>query len=268
MFSQLFSIEWTRLTRRALFWVALVACALFTWLGLENFYTLNQPQLLDGTLKMPGFSFDLANSLDQITLVAQPFLVIITALMLGNDYSQRTNQHWLMRASRPASLLAKFAMLAVVTLLIMTLTLLVGGVTGWYYKTALYQAFSTANVNWVATLAAPFYMTIVTLPVLAFVLLATVATRSSFAGIAIGLGYTQFIEILMTALLYRFRWSGWIMRNLAFSATYLLNSIGNKVVDVPSHLFAPTPAFVIAAIYTLIFLCTALWLYRRQDAGG
>jgi len=268
MFIKLFSIEWTRLTRRALFWLALVACALFTWLGLENFYTLNQTQLLDGTLKMPGFSFDLANSLDQIMLVAQPFLVIITALTLGNDYSQRTNLHWLMRVSRPTSLLSKFAMLALVTLIVHILTLLVGGATGWYYKTTLYQTFSLANVNWMAALAAPFYMTLVTLPALAFVLLVALATRSSFAGIVIGLGYTQFVEILMTALFYNYRWSGWIMRNLTFSATYLLNSIGNKAADMPPHLFAPAPAFVIAAVYTLTFLSAAVWIYRRQDVGG
>ena len=268
MFLPLFSIEWTRLTRRALFWVTLAACALFTWLGLDHFYTANQPQLLDGTLKLPGFSFDLANSLDQIMLVAQPFLIIIAGLMLGNDYSQRTNHHWLMRASRPASLLSKFAMLALVTLLVQILTLLVGGATGWYYKTTLYQTFSLENVNWLAALAAPFYMTLVTLPYLAFMLLVTVATRSTFAGVAIGLGYTQFIEILLGALFYSDGWSKWMMRNLYFSATYLLNSIGNKPSPTPEYLLAPEAAFVTASIYTLIFLAAALWLYSRQDVGG
>jgi len=268
MFFRLFSIEWTRLTRRALFWFALAACALFTWLGLQNFYTLNQSQLLDGTLKMPGFSFDLANSLDQVLLVALTFLVIIGGLMMGNDYSQRTNQHWLMRASRPASLLSKFAMLVMFTLLLNILTLLVGGATGWYYKTFMYQTFSLANVNGLAALAAPFYMTLVELPYLALMLLITVATRSAFAGVAIGLGYTQFIEILLSSIFYGAGWSKWMMRNLYFSATYLLNSIGNRVAPTPEYLLAPAPAFVTAAVYTLIFLAAALWLYRRQDVGG
>jgi hypothetical protein len=173
-----------------------------------------------------------------------------------------------MRASRSTSLLSKFGLLILVTLIVYVLTLFTGGVIGWYYKTTLYHAFSLANVNWPAALAAPFYMTLVTLPALTFTLLVTVVTRSSFAGIAIGLGFTQFIEILMTGLLYGFPFSKWIMRNLYFSATYLLNSIGNKTVDIPPHLFAPEPAFIIAAIYTLIFLAAALWLYRRQDVGG
>src|SRR5689334_10197650 len=104
MFLKLFSIEWTRLTRRTLLWFTLVVCSLFIWLSLENFYTLNRIHLLDRSLKMPGVSFDLANSLDQLLLVALPFLILNFAVVLGNDYSQRTNQHWLMRASRTSSL--------------------------------------------------------------------------------------------------------------------------------------------------------------------
>ncbi len=268
MFLTLFSIEWTRLTRRALLWVMFAACSLFIWLSLQNFYGTNRIQLLDGSLKMPGFSFDLANSLDQILLIAQPFLVIMAALMLGNDYSQRTNQHWFMRTARSSSLLAKFALLALVILFLQFLTLLVGGATGWYYKTFMYHTFSLANVNWVAALLAAFYMTLVMLPYAAFMLLVTVATRSTFAGIAIGLGYTQFVEILMTAIFYNSHWSMLLMRNLYFSATYLLNSIGNKTVEIPSQLLPPVPAFFVAGVYTFLFLSLAIRLHRRQDVGG
>lgn len=268
MFFKIFSIEWTRLTRRTLFWFTLAICAFYIFLSLQNFYTTNDVELFNGDIKMPGFSFDLATSLDQIILIAQPFLVIITALVLGNDYSQRTNQHWLMRAPRSVNLLAKFGILALVTFIIQILTLLVGGLTGWYFKTHIFDAFSLANVNWLATLAAPFYMTFVTLPYLALILLVSVVTRSAFASIVIGLGYTQFIEILLTGIFYGASSSKWLIRNLYFSATYLLNSIGNKAVDLPSNLFQPMPAFITVAIYTLTFLWLAIWLYRRQDIGG
>jgi hypothetical protein len=268
MFLQLFSIEWTRLTRRTLFWLMLVACSLFIWLSLENFYTMNNIELVSGSLKIPGVPFDLANSLDQLLIVALPFLIMVAALMLGNDYSQRTNQHWLMRASRTSSLLAKFALLAFVIFLLQWITLLVGGLTGWYFKTFTYDAYSLANVNWLATLYATLYMTLVTLPYAALMLLITVVTRSAFAGIAIGLGYTQFIELLVTSIFYGASWSKWLMRNLYLSATFMLNSIGNKTVDVPAALLQPVPAFVTAAVYTLTFLSLAIWLYRRQDIGG
>lgn len=268
MFLKLFSIEWTRLTRRTLFWFTLVVCSIFIWLSLENFYDVNRIQLLDGSLKLPGVPFDLANSLDQLLLVALPFIILIAAMMLGNDYSQRTNQHWLMRSSRTSSLLAKFSLLVVLIFLLQLITLLVGGLTGWYFKTFTYDVYSIANVNWLAVFSATLYMTLVTLPYAALMLLITVVTRSAFASIAIGLGYTQFIEFLTTGIFYGAGWSKWMMRNLYFSATFLLNSIGNKTVDIPSHLLQPVPAFVTAAIYTLIFLSLAIWLYRRQDVGG
>lgn len=268
MFLKLFSIEWTRLTRRSLFWFTLIVCCLFIGLSLENFYNLNRTQLLNGGLKMPGVSFDLANSLDQLLLIELPFLVLITAMMLGNDYSQRTNQHWLMRTSRVSSMLAKFAMLALVIFILQLLTLLAGAATGWYFKNFTYNTYSLVNVNWLAVISATFYMTLVTVPYAAFMLVITVATRSTFAAIAIGLGYTQFIEILLTSFFYSAAWAKWMMRNLYFSATFLLNSIGNRIVDIPSQLLDPVPAFVTAAVYTLIFLSLAIWLYRRQDVGG
>jgi hypothetical protein len=268
MLFKLISIEWTRLSRRALFWLTLAACALFIGLSLENFYTLNQAQILDGSTKLPGVSYDLANSLDQLLIVALPFLVILGGLMMGNDYSQRANQHWLMRASRPSSLLAKFAMLAIFTFGLQIFILLVGGLIGFYYKTFVYHSFSFANVNGLATLAAPFYMTLVTLPYLALMLLVTVATRSTFAAIAIGLGYTQFVEFILSGFFYSANWAKWMPRGLYLSGTYLLNSIGNRVVNSPANLFAPGPAFIFAAIYTLVLLFLAIWLYRRQDLGG
>jgi hypothetical protein len=268
MFLPLFSIEWTRLFRRTLLWLTLLVCALFTWLSLENFYTLNRVHLFDGSLKMPGTAFDLANSLDQLLLIELPFLVILAAIMVGNDYSQRTNQHWLTKGSRSSSLLAKFSLLALVIFLLQILALAVGGGTGWYYKTFAYRADVVVNVDWMAAIAAAFYMTLVTLPYAAFTMLITVATRSTLGGAALGLGYTQLVEFVLTGLFYGAEWSKWNMRNLHLSATYLLNSIGHKAVEVPASLLGPLPAFVTASLYTLIFLSLALWLYQRQDLGG
>ncbi len=268
MFLPLFSIEWTRLVRRWLPWLALLACGLFTWLSLENFYTLNRVRLFDGSLKMPGAAFDLANSLDQLLLIELPFLVILAAVMAGSDYSQRMDQYWLTKAARSTSLLAKFSLLALVVLLLQILALIVGGGSGWYYKTFTYQTDPIFNVDWMAALAAPLYMTLVTLPYAAFTLLVTVATRSTLAGTALGLGYTQFAEFLLAGLFYGADWSKWLIRNLHLSATYLLNSIGYRSGATPVALLGPMPALITAALYTLIFLSLALWLYRRQDLGG
>ena len=172
------------------------------------------------------------------------------------------------QTSRSASLLAKFSLLVLTIFLLQWVTLLVGGLTGWYFKSFTYGAYSLANVNWIAVVSATLYMTLVTLPYAALMLLLTVVTRSTWASIAIGLGYTQFIELLVTGVFHGAGWAKWMMRNLYFSATFLLNAIGNKSVEVPAALLQPWPAFVIAAFYTLIFLSLALWLYRRQDMSA
>ncbi len=267
MFLKLFSIEWTRLTRRVLFWFTLVICPLYIGLSLSHFYSSNQTELLTGELKMPGVSFDLANALDQL-LIAIPFLVIIAGSIMGSDYSQRTNQHWLRHASRTSSLLSKFAMLVLLTLIIQVITLLTGYLTGAYYKTVVYDAPNLFNINWLATLAAPFYMTLVNLPYLALTLLLTVLVRSSFFSVVVGLGYTQFIEFLLAGFLHGASWTKWLFTNIHFSASFLLNSIGNRAVEIPEHILAPSSALIVAAIYTLGLLCLASWLYRCQDVGG
>ncbi len=139
---------------------------------------------------------------------------------------------------------------------------------GFYYKTFVYQVTDTFNLNWLAILAAPFYMTLVNLPYLALTLLITVMARSTFLSIVLGLGYTQFLEFLMAGIFHGKGWTKWLFTNLHFSATFLLNSIGNRVAEIPAHVLDPIPAFGTAAVYTLILIAAAAWLYHRQDLGG
>ena len=267
MFLKLLTIEWIRLSRRALLWITLLICSIYIGLSLANFYKTNQTELLTGKLKMPGVAFDLANSLDQL-LIAIPFLILIAGNLMGNDYSQRTNQHWLMRSTRHTSLLAKFTLLIIITLGIQYLTLLVGLGVGFYYKTYIYQVANPFNINWIATLAAPFYMTLVNLPYIAVTLLLAVGLRSTFMSIVVGLGYTQLLEFLFAGIFHGASWTKWLFTNLHFSASFLLNSIGNRLTKLPGSILAPGPALVTSAAYTLILCILAIWLYRRQDVGG
>jgi len=267
MYLKLLSIEWTRISRRALLWVTLAVCALYTGLSLANFYGSNPVELTDGTLKMPGVAFDLASPLDQLAIMI-PFLVIIAGNMAGNDYSQRTNQHWLMRTSRTSSLLAKFSILSLLTIGMQVLTILIGALVGFYYKTYVYHVPDNLNINWLATLAAPFYMTMVNLPYIALTLLFAIAVRSTFFSVALGLGYTQFIEFILAGIFHSTGWTKWLFTNLHFSATFLLNAIGNRTVEIPTNILSPGFALATSAIYTLIFLVLAIWLYHRQDVGG
>jgi ABC-type transport system involved in multi-copper enzyme maturation permease subunit len=268
MFLRLFSVELTRLFRRWMPWLILAASAFYTGLGMQNYYTSNRLQLLSGETPMPGLSFDLATSLDLLPLVLLPLLVILAASMMGSDYAQRTNQLWLTRVSRQCSLLAKFALLALVALGMQALTLLASGAVAWYYRANVFGGFSAANVNYSAVLLALLYMTLALMPYLALMLLITVASRSSFAGVIIGLGYTQFVELILTAVLHGRPWMAWYPHNLAASVSYLLNGIGNRVVEAPAYYARPLDAVYALMLYTLLFLSAAVWLYRRQDVGG
>ncbi len=267
MFLRLLSVEWTRLSRHALLWFALAACALYAALSLGNFYDLNRMQLLNGSLKVPGLAFDLANSLDQL-LIALPLLVILSAVLTGNDSSQRTNQHWLMHGSRDSSVLAKFAALSLAMVVIQIVTLLAGALTGLYWKTFALALPDVLNVDWLALLAAPFYMTLVNLPYIALALLLAIFVRSTLFSAILGVGYTQILEYLLSGLFHGASWTRWLLTNLHFSVSFLLNAIGSRSVEPPAHILAPASALVTASAYTLGLLALAVWLYRRQDLGG
>ena len=267
MFLNLVSIERIRLTRLPALWLSLMACTLYIGLSISNFYASNSTELISGRLEFPGMAFDFANALDQLK-IAVPFLIILTGMLMGGDYTQRTNQHWLMRASRPSSLLARFAVLAGVAVAVQVLALLTGGATGLYYKTFVYRVPNLMNVDWPAVLAAPLYMALTSLPYIALTLVLAVALRSAFLSIVVGLGYTVIFEFILVGI---FRGAGptkWLLDNLFFSASFLLNSIGGRVVMVPDRLLDPSQALIVSAVYTLAFLALAIALYRRQDLGG
>lgn len=149
MFFRLLSIEWTRLTRRTVLWLTLAASLYYVWAAVENYYRLTSVKLLDGTEKMPGLAFDLANGLDGLYPFLMPFVVIMAALVFGNDYSQRTNRHWLMRASRSNSLLTKFILLTGATALVQALAVVtaesLAGITRHRSSILLLLNFSTST---------------------------------------------------------------------------------------------------------------------------
>ncbi len=267
MYVKMFSVEWMRLSRCMLLWLTGAACAVYTAMSLGNFYTLNRPGLLNGELKMPGLSFDLANSLDQM-LVAMPLLVIVAGSAMGNDYSQHTKQLWLTRVPRSWGILAKLTALAAATLLLQLTTLAVGAAVGLYYKGFVYRVPEIININWLALAAAPLYMTLVNLPYLALALLLVVVVRSAFLGTILALGYAQILEFLLAGLFFQTAWVKWLCTNLHFSVTFLLNWIGNRSVTIPARIMPPEAALITSAAYTAVLVALAVAIYRRQDLGG
>lgn len=268
MVLRLFSLEFTRLFRRWLPWIALGACVLLTGLREYNIYGLNAPALRGGALSLPGLSFDLATSLDRVSLAALPFIVVMGAALMGDDYAQRTHQHWLIRASRLQTVLAKFALMFFAIVLMYAVTLVAGGGFGLALKGYLYGQANPTGVNAVEALLAPIYLTVAVLPYAALMLLLALVTRSTFVTTAIGFIYTFIVEMGVGAMFHDAPWMRWLPANLYLSATYHLNAIGNKVRAVPTSLHDPLTAVGIAAVYAGVLLGAAIWIYRRQDLGG
>ncbi|HPN51999.1 MAG TPA: hypothetical protein PKW33_10460 [Anaerolineaceae bacterium] len=268
MFLKLVSIEWTRMSRRAMTWISLAVCAFYSGLVIWDYYLNNKRiELMDGTAAAPGLSFDLATALDQMLLLI-PLLILLTSLLMGSDYANRTNQHWLMRAPRFMSLLARFTTLALFTLLAELVVMISGGLTGFWCKVMVLRIPDVINVNWFQMLAAPFYMTLVNLPYIAMLIVIAVVVRSTFFSIVLGLGYNFFLEYLLTAIFHGAGWTKWLITNVYFSVSFLLNGIGDRSVATPGHILTPGPALITSAVYTMVFLALAVWIYRRQDVGG
>ncbi len=268
MLATLFVIESIRLFRRWLPWAGILLTTAFVSLSLHNDYVANAADVGSGAMALPGLSFDLATSLEQSLYVMLPFTIITGAALMGEDYAERTNQHWLIRASRGASVLAKALVLTAVILLFFTVALTTGGIVGLGLKTWLYGSASLAGVNAVEFALVVVYLTFVTLPYAALVLLLALITRSTFVGAAIAFGYSLVLESLVSSIFWDAPWTRWLPRSLLLSTTYLLDRIGNPNVAAPATLHEPLMACAIAAGYAAILLGLAIWIYRRQDVGG
>jgi len=85
---------------------------------------------------------------------------------------------------------------------------------------------------------------------------------------ALGLGYTQILEFLLAGIFHGAGWTNWLFTNLHFSASFLLNTIGNRVTKILTSILAPAPSLATSTVYTLMLLILAIWFYRRQDVGG
>jgi hypothetical protein len=72
-----------------------------------------------------------------------------------------------------------------------------------------------------------------------------VAPGSTFASVITGLGYTQLLEFLFAGIFHGMGWTKWLFTNLYFSASFLLNSIGDRVTKLPASSWRPEPLYLL-----------------------
>ena len=209
-------------------------------------------------------------------------VAILTSSMIGTEHSWGTVRPLLVRGVRRWHMLAsKLGMVglafAAALLVISVLGFISGVIIGGLLSgtEGLENDFSWADV---AEVVGKAWFS--TLPYVALVGLVAVATRSSAAGIGVGLGYYFFEQIVVGIFINLF---DWFQRVADFLLVYNIGAfmgagdsggeggngggftiIGGFLGDAPSELHA----FLVIAAYILVLGGLAFYLFQRRDIPG
>ncbi|MFQ6026955.1 MAG: ABC transporter permease subunit [Dehalococcoidia bacterium] len=249
--------EWFKLQRRWLPWILLVILLIFSQLSVWG----NRDRLI-----LPGSIYLVLGNIHAFSLL---LLAILTASVTGIEYGLGTLRPALARgAGRWQYLAGKFLLLVLIIGATLLFVVLATAISSIVYQIIGGGASSSPNAPgwWDAT--AEFGRAWFSLmPYLALVTLATLLTRSTAAGNAIGLGYyfaEQIVSLILSAL---FDW----FQNVA---DYLLvRSITDFTSGLSFNFGASEdtgllrPALVLL-VYTVALSGVAFWLFNRRDIAG
>lgn len=197
-------------------------------------------------------------------------VVILTASTVGSEFGSGTIRTILPRASgRLPFLLAKLAAMVLFT----ALAVLIGYVAG-LGASAVVTSLEDLNGGFgpnvvLQTLAALGRTVFVMLPYLALAFAVAVWTRSTAAGIGVGLA-VLFLEGLITGLIGlaggAFDRIGEFLLAENVSAVLEANAGGlDRLAGPPSGLPGAWRAAAVLAVYTAVFLGLAFWRFARRD---
>lgn len=284
---QLLGLEWFKLRKRPMPYVLLAVLAAFLLTNTFLTYLLVRlatlgggalpPEARDvllGTLLLPDALPAVFSNVQSLGAI---MVIILTAVSFGGEFGWGTVRLLLGRgAGRNQFIISKTLVLAVWGLLFVVAGALVGIIGA--VSIALFEGRSLGNTlgqlsagAWPAMTARTWYTLVIYLLLTVF---ATVATRSTAAGMAIGLVY-YFVEGLVGNLLGLFV-EGWFARALQLligvNVQGLLRANGPppRAADVSSNLPSAWQAALVLTLYCAGFLGSALLLFRRRDlmAGG
>lgn len=284
MFWNMLSIENTKLFRRSILWIELIAITLIVIVMNVFLYTLVHSDLLGGemppearaplqeSLVWPG---SLLNSLEigGANAVGGLLTIVLVGAVTAQEYTWRTYHLWLSQGMRRQFLVsAKFVSLALPLLLIVLAPLAAGGaITAWFS----YQIDGSLNLERLNSLQLAWSVlraAYTLLPYAALAFLLGIATRSTAAAIGAGLAYSLLIENVLVQLMSLAGGTlGQIGRYLPLSLGTGLLRLNKAAVTIgtapPSNagLLSPTSATVGIAVWTLIFFGLALVIFFRQD---
>ena len=216
---------------------------------------------------LPG---SIPTALGTVQTLGLILMAILTASAIGIDYGAGTLRSVLTQGTgRWPYLTAKLLTLALLALLGLVVAVasvaasstIASGLAG-----AAPAAAGTA-VTWSDALTALFKAWVSILPYIALTAFVTIIARSSAAGMAIGLGYYFFEQLIVALFSALFSWfqnvaDFFLVRNISAwtGATGGFQGAGT----LPD----PTQAIIVLGVYTLVFGGIAYWLFERRDVAG
>jgi len=284
MILPMFTIERSKLFKQNIFWLALAALCVFIIAIYGIIFVVQAAPLpdmpADANYQLTSFltwpealinaaGFASGNGLGGLLIIA------LTSVVVAREYTQKTYQVWLGNGvPRWSLLLAKFAVLALATLLIVLVPVLIGFLISGIITFILQGTLPLDMIHY-GQLAMSILRTAFTLlPYVSLAILLSVLSRSIVVSMGAGLAYALLIEGIFSQLigllgglpakLIRFA-----PNMLAASITNLNSAISREALPVKPgvalDLLQPGTAVFFIAFYTLIMLGLALIIFKHQD---
>jgi ABC-type transport system involved in multi-copper enzyme maturation permease subunit len=216
---------------------------------------------------LPG---SIPSALTTVQTLGLILMAILTASAIGIDYGAGTLRSVLTQGTgRWPYLTAKLitlAILALFGLVVAIASVAVSSTIAANLAGAAPAAVGTAP-TWSDASTALFKAWVSILPYIALTAFVTVIARSSAAGMAIGLGYYFFEQLIVALLSSLFSW----FQNVAdFMLVRNISAWTGGAGGFPGSAPLPdaTQAIVVLSVYTFILLGIAFWLFERRDVQG
>ncbi|NOK64099.1 MAG: hypothetical protein GFH27_549413n11 [Chloroflexi bacterium AL-W] len=279
--------EWLKLTKRPMTWILLSIWLLLLVAQFLQFLVISMigqgilhPAQIEETTKRLAFPGIFGGIFGHVNGLGGIFAVILTAGMMGSEYSWGTLRTELSRhPARVRYIAAKLATILLMLLVAILITLVVGMIAGWLVGSAA----GGAGVPSIATLLqlpiAILRALYVLLPYVLLTFCMTIYGRSLLVGLAVGLVYLA-VDVSFGAFATFAQLGG------VWQAIYNLTVQQNitTFVDLNSRAFGLTPelltgvvmtdipsmpqATIIIGFYCVSFVTTAIYFFRKRDITG
>jgi len=282
MFWNLFWIENQKNFKRKLIWVELALLVIFVFFVFTGLYlaikgTPEGVSITDSDLaeipQLITWPGSLAFSI-RFAAGSKLLLIIFVGAVVASEYSWRTYPLWLSRGVKRSLLLGvKFISLCLPILMVVTGTLVAGGIVSAVLSLQMNGTLNLGQVNFWALGADIFRTAYTLLPYAGITFLLAVATRSTVAAIGGCTAYGLIVESFLAQSLLM------MPGKLGEIARYLPSTLMESVLsaswtppalveETMPGLLSPDQAAIGIAIWTFILFAITLWLFRRQDFSG